>query len=139
MNHHAVDFLHTLCDQHLILLIVVHDGVGDLVVSDQRIDIAVGGHVVLDLLIGRIVRLQVFARIVFRWFQLLDWHLLQLHIRLVQKAKASWGYEEHVREGECFFTLCRLQRCRCRFARGYRGEKQRSTVHQNETAGGSET
>ena len=80
MNHHAVDFLHTLCDQHLILLIVVHDGVGDLVVSDQRIDIAVGGHVVLDLLIGRIVRLQVFARIVFRWFQLLDWHLLQLHI-----------------------------------------------------------
>ena len=90
MNHHAVDFLHTLCDQHLILLIVVHDGVGDLVVSDQRIDIAVGGHVVLDLLIGRIVRLQVFARIVFRWFQLLDWHLLQLHIRLVHKAKASF-------------------------------------------------
>lgn len=91
MNHHAVDFLHTLCDQHLILLIVAHDGVGDLVVSDQRIDIAVGGHVVLDLLIGRIARLQVFARIVFRWFQLLDWHLLQLHIRLVQKAKASLG------------------------------------------------
>ena len=81
MNHHAVDFLYALRDQHLIPLVAAHDVAGDLI-PDHGIDIAVGGHAAFDLLIGRIARLQVFARIVFRRFQLFDRHLLQLHISI---------------------------------------------------------
>ena len=56
MHHHAVDFLYALHDQHLVPLMAAHDIAGDLV-PDHGIDIAVGGHAALDLLVGRIARL----------------------------------------------------------------------------------
>ena len=56
MHRHAVDFLYALRDQHLIPLVAAHDIAGDLV-PDYGVDIAVGGHAALDLLIGRIARL----------------------------------------------------------------------------------
>ena len=56
MHHHAVDFFHALRDQHLIPLVAAHDIAGDLV-PDYGVDIAVGSHAALDLLVGRITRL----------------------------------------------------------------------------------
>ena len=56
MHHHAVDFLYALRDQHLVPLMTAHDIAGDLV-PDYGVDIAIGGHAALDLLIGRIARL----------------------------------------------------------------------------------
>ena len=56
MNHHAVDLFHALRDQHLVPLMTAHDIAGDLV-PDYGVDIAIGGHAALDLLIGRIARL----------------------------------------------------------------------------------
>ena len=56
MHHHAVDFFYALRDQHLIPLVAAHDITGDLV-PDYGVDIAVGSHAALDLLVGRITRL----------------------------------------------------------------------------------
>lgn len=81
VNDHAVDLRRALSDQHLIALMAPHD-VARHLVPDDGIDISEVGEAALDLFIGRVAGLQVFARIVLRGLEPIHGDPLQIHLRI---------------------------------------------------------
>ena len=79
MNHHTVHFRRAFVHQHLVAL-VAPDDVASHLIPDDGVYIPKVMQAALDLFIGRVSRLQIFAGVVFRGLQLI--HRKPLHLQL---------------------------------------------------------
>jgi len=84
MHHHTVDLSRPFSDQYFLSLMSPYDIARDFVPND-RVHVAVVIEAALDLFIGRVTRLQVLARVVFRGFELLNGNPLQVHLGIQKK------------------------------------------------------